>query len=397
MLPEENKPLAPFTTFGIGGPARWFVEAASEDEIVEATAWARERGLALFVLGGGSNLLVSDAGFDGLVLRVGLRGIVVAPVEDQDDCSGRIPEAHSAGAKAQVHSAALAARLKSCPDTKQSFPAACKALTYQVAAGEDWEQFVQRTVQDGCAGIECLAGIPGTVGGTPVQNVGAYGQEVASAIERVRAFDLEERTFAEFSAAECGFAYRRSRFNSDDRGRFIVTRVDYRLTPGGAPTLRYAELQRAILEGRPEGEQPSLLEVAAAVRRVRQSKGMLLAEGDPNCRSAGSFFKNPVVSEDEVRRIAECSEKEPPRFPAGSGAENAGRVKVPAAWLIEQAGFPKGYALGAAGISSRHTLALINRGGASAAEIMALASRISAAVEVRFGIRLEMEPVLVGF
>ena len=389
MIPMENKPLAPFTTFGIGGPARWFAEAASEKEVVEACSWARERGVALFVLGGGSNLLVSDAGFNGLVLRVGLRGIVVAPVKDQDDCSSEIPEEHASGAKAPVDSDGKDVR--------------AKVLTYQVAAGEDWDSFVERTVQDDCAGVECLAGIPGTVGGTPVQNVGAYGQEVASAIERVRALDLKQEAFVEFAASECAFTYRRSRFNTVDRGRYIVTRVDYRLTPGGAPTLRYAELQRAILEGRPEGAEASLAEVAAVVRRVRQAKGMLLVEGDPDCRSAGSFFKNPVVSEEQVRRIAECSEKEPPRFPAGTGAENLGRVKVPAAWLIEQAGFAKGYALGAAGISSRHTLALVNlgdrngRSSATAQEILTLADQITTAVEARFGIQLEMEPVMVGF
>jgi UDP-N-acetylmuramate dehydrogenase len=349
MLIEENKPLAPFTTFGIGGPARWFVQAVSEDEIVEATAWAHARGMALFVLGGGSNLLVSDAGFDGLVLRVGLRGIEVAP----DDLVQR---------------------------------------TYRAAAGEDWDSFVEHTVHDNCAGVECLAGIPGTVGGTPVQNVGAYGQEVASAIQCVRVFDLELRTFVEFSAAECGFAYRCSRFNSTDRGRYIVTRVDYRLTPDGAPTLRYADLQRAIQENATEGKQPSLVEVAAAVRRIRQAKGMLLVEGDPDCCSAGSFFKNPIVGEEQVQQIAAVSGKEPPRFPAGTG-----QVKLPAAWLIEQAGFQKGYALEAAGVSSRHTLALINRGGASAAEILNLATQINSAVEARFGIQLEMEPVLVGF
>jgi UDP-N-acetylmuramate dehydrogenase len=359
MQMEENKPLAPFTTFGIGGPARWFVEAADEDEIVEATAWARGRGQALFVLGGGSNLLVADAGFDGLVLRVGLLGIEAYADGPAGDAFGE--------------------------------------WVYRVAAGEDWNRCVERTVQDNCAGIECLAGIPGTVGGTPVQNVGAYGQEVAPVIERVRVFDLEERVFREFSAAECGFAYRRSRFNSTDRGRSIVTRVDYRLALGGAPTLRYAELQRAVEESAP-GRQPSLVEVAAVVRRVRQAKGMLLVEGDPDCRSAGSFFKNPVVSEAQAARVAEVSAQEPPRFPAGPG-----QVKLPAAWLIEQAGFAKGYRLGAAGISSRHTLALVNlgeaggRGGASAAEVLALAGQINAAVDARFAIRLEMEPVLVGF
>jgi UDP-N-acetylmuramate dehydrogenase len=358
----ENKPLAPFTTLGIGGPARWFVEAASEEEIVEAAAWARERGAPLFVLGGGSNLLVSDAGFDGLVLRVGLRGI--AGIGDSDlagQGSRRI---------------------------------------YRVAAGEDWEHCVQRTLEDNCAGLECLAGIPGTVGGTPVQNVGAYGQEVASAIERVRAFDLHDRAFVEFAAVECGFAYRRSRFNTTDRGRYVVTRVDYRLTPGGAPTIRYAELERALAEERAAGREASLVEVAEVVRRIRQSKGMLLVEGDPDCRSAGSFFKNPVVSEEEYRKIAAVSaassDKAPPRFPAGSGVENQGRVKVPAAWLIEQTGFAKGYRLGSAGISSRHTLALVNPGGASAAEIVALAGKIADAVDARFGVRLETEPVMVG-
>jgi len=352
MLIEENKPLAPFTTFGIGGPARWFVEAASEEEIAEAASWAEEHAVKLFVLGGGSNLLVSDAGFDGLVVRVALRGITA---QDAADSTGE--------------------------------------RIYQAAAGEDWDYFVAFSTQAECAGIECLAGIPGTVGGTPVQNVGAYGQEVASAIERVRAFDLQSHSFVEFAAAECGFAYRRSRFNSENRGRYIVTRVDYRLIPGGAPTVRYADLQRALAES----GALSLAEVAAVVRRVRQAKGMLLVDGDPDCRSAGSFFKNPVVSEDQLRQIAAVSAKEPPRFPAGPDSENQGRIKVPAAWLIEQAGFSKGYTLGATAISSRHTLALINLGGAKAAEVLALAGEITAAVEERFGIRLEMEPVLVGF
>lgn len=361
MLREENKPLAVFTTFGIGGPARWFVEASSEDEVAEAAAWAGEQGAALFVVGGGSNLLISDAGFDGLVLRVGLRGIAAASVPD-----------------------------------------AAGQVVYQAAAGEDWDRFVERTVGDNCAGVECLAGIPGTVGGTPVQNVGAYGQEVASAIARVRAFDLAQHDFVEFAASECDFAYRHSRFNSADRGRYIVTRVDYRLTPGGGPTVRYADLQKALMEDAEDGAQPTLAQVAAAVRRVRQGKGMLLVAGDPDCRSAGSFFKNPIVSEAQVRQIAAASAKEPPRFPAGAGSENVGCMKVPAAWLIEQAGFAKGYALGRAGISSRHTLALVNRGdnegrGASAAEILALAEKIRETVEERFGLRLEMEPVLVGF
>ncbi len=349
MLLEENRPLAPFTTFGIGGPARWFVIAEQEDEIAEAASWAQERGIALFVLGGGSNLLVCDAGFNGLVLRVGLQGIEAHPDQDR--------------------------------------------TVYRAAAGEVWDHFVQRTVEDKCAGLECMAGIPGTVGGTPVQNVGAYGQEVASTIKTVRVFDLKENAFVEFAGNACGFAYRRSRFNTVDRNRYVVTRVGYGLIEGGAPTLRYGDLQNAF----PAGTAAPLAEVAAAVRRIRNSKGMLLVDGDPDCRSAGSFFKNPVVDDEQVQQIETVSGKEPPRFSAGPLPENVGRVKLPAAWLIEQAGFTKGYTRGAAGVSSRHTLALVNRGGAKAADILALAEEIRSAVEHRFGIHLEMEPVLLGF
>ena len=354
MQIQENQPLAPFTTFGIGGSARWFVEAKSENEIAEAVEWAQSRGIALFVLGGGSNLLVSDGGFDGLVVHIALAGIAAST--DQHDPSRKI---------------------------------------YSCAAGENWDAFVELAVHDNCAGIECLAGIPGTVGGTPVQNVGAYGQEVSSTIVRVRAFDCNQRAFVEFSDDDCAFSYRRSRFNSSDRGRFIVTRVDYKLTPGGVPTLRYADIQRAFGGRDLAANPPSLTEVAATVRRIRQAKGMLLVEGDSDCRSAGSFFKNPIVTEAHANQIAAASPKELPRYPAG--AESAGKVKLPAAWLIEQAGFAKGYTLGNAAISSRHTLALINRGNASANDILALADEIRGTVKSRFDIDLEMEPVMLGF
>ncbi|MGC9157686.1 MAG: UDP-N-acetylmuramate dehydrogenase [Terracidiphilus sp.] len=362
MLIEENKPLAPLTTFSVGGPARWFVRATSEADVAEAAAWAQQRRIPVFVLGGGSNLLISDAGFNGLVLRVELRGLTSADT----------PEKQTAGKTAEPPSHRI----------------------YQVAAGEEWDRFVERAVGENCAGVECLAGIPGTAGGTPVQNVGAYGQEVSAAIERVRAFDLRQRDFVEFSAAECGFSYRRSRFSSTDPGRFVVTRVDYRLTPGGAPTVRYAELQRAIAAGAAE---PTLSKVAAQVRQLRQKKGMLMIAGDPDCRSAGSFFKNPVVGVETLRRIMAVSGQKPPCFPAGPETEYRDKVKVPAAWLIEQAGFRKGQALGEAGISSRHTLALVNRGNATAAQILALAEKITSAVMAHFGIRLEMEPVKIGF
>jgi UDP-N-acetylmuramate dehydrogenase len=349
MLLEENRPLAPFTTLGIGGPARWFVTVKHESEVREAALWAQERGVELFVLGGGSNLLISDAGFDGLVLRVGLCGI----------------------------------------ETKRNG----EQTIYQAAAGEDWDRLVQRSTEDGCAGLECLAGIPGTVGGTPVQNVGAYGQEVASTIQSVRAFDLKTDAFVEFAGAECGFAYRCSRFNTVDRNRYVITRVDYSLIEGGAPTVRYVDLQKAF----PADAKPSLIEVASQVRRIRDSKGMLLVEGNPDCHSAGSFFKNPVVDEKQVRHVETVSGMEPPRFPVGLASENSGRVKLSAAWLIEQAGFAKGYIRGVAGVSSRHTLALVNRGGATATDILALAGEIRQAVADRFEIVLEAEPVLLGF
>jgi UDP-N-acetylmuramate dehydrogenase len=325
MRIEENKPLAPLTTLGIGGPARWFVEVHSEEDIAEAAAWVHEKGMPLFVLGGGSNLLVPDAGYPGIVMHIDLRGI-----------ERRNEAAHY--------------------------------VIFSVAAGEDWDQFVERSVDDDCAGLECLA-----------------------TIERVRAFDLHEQRFLEFSAEDCGFAYRRSRFNSHDRGRYIVTRVDYRLELSGAPTLRYADIQREFATDR----IPSLKEVAATVRRIRQSKGMLLVEDDPDCRSAGSFFKNPIVSAEQAASVAAAAGAEPPRFSAGSG--NEGKVKLPAAWLIEKAGFSKGYVLGRAGISTRHTLALVNRGGATAAEILALAEKIRSAVAERFGIELDVEPVMPGF
>ncbi len=340
----ENISLAAYTTLGIGGPARWFAEAASEAEIAEASDWAHGKGVPLFVLGGGSNVLVADEGFPGLVLHVGLKGIEL----DEE--------------------------------------------LFRVGAGEDWEHCVRQAIGANCAGMECLAGIPGTVGGTPVQNVGAYGQEVASVIERVRAFDLDERTFVEFSNAECGFAYRRSRFNSADRGRYIVTRVDYRLRQNGAPLIAYRDLEAHFASS---ATAPTLAETADAVRSIRRSKGMLLVDGDPDCRSAGSFFKNPAVTEEvteRVRRFAASKGISLRIFPADDGL-----VKIPAAWLIEQAGFTKGYEMGTAGISTRHTLALMNRGGATAKEILALAEKIRAAVEAQFGIRLEMEPEMVGF
>ena len=341
----EEVPLAPYTTFQIGGPARWFAEATSEDDIAAGVAFARERQLPLFVLGGGSNLLVSDAGFSGLVLHIALRGI----------------------ASTQEHSRPIVS----------------------AAAGEDWDGLVAYAVAADLAGVECLSGVPGTVGGTPVQNVGAYGQEVSQTIVTVRAFDRKTAQFVDLSASACGFSYRRSIFNSTERERYVVTRVDYALNKNGPANFVYADLARYFAAR--NVVSPTLAEVRDAVRTIRQQKGMLIVPGDVDCRSAGSFFKNPVVPVTVLDSLAQqlgVEKKSIPAYPAQDG-----EVKLSAAWLIERAGYQKGYALGNAGISSRHTLALINRGGASAADVLALRDKVTETIASRFAIRLEPEPV----
>jgi len=344
---RENVPLAPMTTFRIGGPARWFVEAATEADVRAAVQHAAEHKLPLFVLGGGSNLLVSDDGFPGLVLRIALRGI-----EERESAGKRISEA---------------------------------------AAGEDWDAFVALAVSRGCAGIECLSGIPGTVGGTPVQNVGAYGQEVADTISSVRVLDTTSGEITDLANSDAGFTYRSSIFNSAQRGRYIVLRVAYALAPGAPPRVEYADLKQ-YFEGKP---QPTLAETREAVRQIRLSKAMLLVPGDEDSRSAGSFFKNPIISTTEYARIAGIVASrglKPPSYPAPDG-----RVKLAAAWLVEQSGFTKGYVRGAAGISRRHALAIVNRGGASAADILALKDEIQQRVFDSFGLQLQPEPVFLGF
>ena len=344
----EQVPLGPFTTFQIGGPARWFAEAASEDDIAAGIAFAAERQLPLFVLGGGSNLLVSDTGFPGLVLRMALQGIASTPEK------GRV--------------------------------------IVSSAAGEDWDDLVAYAVGAGYAGIECLSGIPGTVGGTPVQNVGAYGQEVSQTIVTVRAFDRTTGAFVDLSSADCGFSYRRSIFNTAQKERYIVSRVDYGLHENGPANFVYADLARYFAAH--NQASPTLAEVREAVRTIRDQKGMLLVAGNADCRSAGSFFKNPIVPATVLDSLAGelgVEKRSIPAYPARDG-----EVKLSAAWLIERAGFQKGYALGNAGISSRHTLALINRGGASAAEIVALRDQVTDAVRSRFAVRLEPEPVWLG-
>ena len=347
MVLQENVPLAPLTTFRIGGPARYFVEAHNPPEVSEAVAFANSHELPLFVLGGGSNLVVSDDGWPGVVLKLSIKG-----TDRRDEREKTI---------------------------------------FTVGAGESWDDFVARAVSANCGGIECLSGIPGSVGGTPVQNVGAYGQEVSQTIESVEAFDQKDCQVRELCAEACGFSYRTSIFNTTERGRFIILRVTYALTLDGGPHVEYQDLRR-YFEG--FSANPTLAEVRKAVREIRSRKGMLIVEGDPDSRSAGSFFKNPVLSEQQLadlNRRAEAKNLTVPFYPALAQSH-----KVSAAWLVEHAGFSRGYSQGHVGISTKHALALVNRGDATAAELITLKEQIQTRVEEFWGIRLEPEPVFVG-
>jgi len=349
MLIREQVPLAPLTTLGVGGPARYFVEARSEAEVVQAADFARSRQLPLFVLGGGSNLVVADAGFAGLVLKVGITSLSRSATADG-------------------------------------------IVLFTAGAGVDWDALVEQAVEASCAGIECLSGIPGTVGGTPVQNVGAYGQEVSETIREVQVLDLRSMSTKTLSNADCGFQYRSSIFNTTERERYVILQVSFALRESAKPSIGYPDLQRFFAG---HAGAPTLAEVRAEVREIRHRKAMLIVPGDEDARSAGSFFKNPVVPEsvyEELSTRLVSRGLQLPGYPAADGFR-----KLPAAWLVENAGFAKGYAKGAAGISRKHALAIINRGGATAAEIVALKDEIQAEVMNEFGIELAPEPVFVGF
>jgi UDP-N-acetylmuramate dehydrogenase len=344
----ENVPLAPLTTLQVGGPARYFCEAHSENDVVEVLRFVRGRDLPLFVLGGGSNLVVADSGFSGFVLKIA----IVDKSFDQDG----------------------------------------PHLRFDLGAGLDWDDFAAESVARNCSGIECLSGIPGKVGATPVQNVGAYGQEVSETIEIVRAFDVQSGHIVELSNRECRFEYRSSIFNTSQRGRYVILRVRFRLTSGGVPRVKYADLQRYFSD---RNSAPSLAAVREAVLHVRQSKGMLIIPGDENSRSAGSFFKNPVLGEKQFQQLnlrAQSRGLKVPDYPALSAQH-----KISAAWLVENSGFSKGYKQGEAAISTKHALALVNPGHATAAGILRLKSEIQQKVEDIWGIVLEPEPVLLGF
>jgi len=348
MLIQEHVPLAPLTTLQVGGSARYLVEVKSLSEVCEAVAFARTRSLPLFVLGGGSNLVVSDAGWPGLVLKVSIVGTEERSEKD-------------------------------------------KAL-FEVGAGEDWDKLVARVVAQNCAGIECLSGIPGSVGGTPVQNVGAYGQEVAETIQSILAFDLRDNQMRELCNEACGFNYRTSIFNTSERGRYIVLRVTFALTPEGEARVHYTDLKRYF-----SGWQgvPTLAETRDAVRKIRASKGMLISPGDDDSRSAGSFFKNPVLSPEQYQGLSDRAADRRLRIPNYPALEM--QRKVSAAWLVEHSGFSKGFGSGRVGISRKHALAIVNRGEATAAEIVGLQEQIQQRVEDIWGIRLMPEPVFVGF
>jgi UDP-N-acetylmuramate dehydrogenase len=336
--------LRDHTTLRLGGPARSWVRAETQDDLIEAVRRCDDVGEPVLVLGGGSNLVVADDGFPGTVVEVAISGIR-ADAEDGDD-------------------------------------PACGGVVVSVAAGEDWDALVERAVGNGWIGLEALSGIPGSVGATPIQNVGAYGQEVSQTIASVRVWDRTLRGVRTFAASDCGFGYRTSRFKADP-GRHVVLEVTFRVRQGrlGAP-VQYAELARAL--GVEPGARVPMTDVRRAVLRLRAGKGMVLDAADHDTWSAGSFFTNPVLPAG--------------RLPEGAPAwpQPDGRVKTSAAWLIERAGFGKGYGDGEARVSTKHTLALTNRGKATTEELLTLAREIRNGVESRFGIPLVKEPVLVG-
>lgn len=338
-------PLAELTSVRMGGPARRLLAATNPDEIMQSVRDAATAGEPVLVLGGGSNVVVDDDGFAGTVIIIRSSGTAV-------------------------------------------LAAAGESVTVRVAAGTDWDAVVAHAVAEGWAGIECLSGIPGSAGATPIQNVGAYGQEVAETIVAVRAWDRTRDQVVDLAPAECGFGYRTSVFKRSER--WVVLSVDLRLTrtPHSRP-VRYAELAQALEV--PVGGRAPLSRVREAVLALRARKGMVLDPVDPDTCSVGSFFTNPVLDAVAWRRLCRRAGAEPPHWPAGDGL-----IKISAAWLIERAGFAKGYGGPRVAISGKHSLALTNRGGGTTAELLALAREIRDGVRDRFGATLHPEPVLVG-
>jgi UDP-N-acetylmuramate dehydrogenase len=345
---RENVILAPMTTLGIGGPARFFARAESPEEIPVAVNWAASQKLPLFVLGGGSNIVVADDGFAGLVLQIDIKGVRSQRDGDQ--------------------------------------------IKVTAGAGEEWDPFVADCVASGWAGLECLSGIPGRVGATPIQNVGAYGQETSETLARVSVFDRVESKSLDIEGSECGFDYRTSRFKTSDAGRFVVTSVTFALRLDGVPSVRYPELQKLLTD---QGlYQPDLQHVRQAVTELRRRKAMVIDPLDPDSHSVGSFFVNPIVSQEDFENIRRCAGEETrgsmPAFP-----QRDGRVKLSAAWLIERAGIKRGFVRGNVGTSSKHALAIVNRGGGTARGVIELKNIIQDRVRREFGVELVPEPVFL--
>ena len=347
----ERVNLAGYTTLRLGGPARRFVEATTDDELIGAVRAADEAGDDVLVLGGGSNLVVADEGFPGTVVHVATRGVTI------DASPGR-------------------------------------GVLVRAQAGEEWEPFVARCVEEGLAGVECLSGIPGRLGATPIQNVGAYGQDVSETIVAVRAYDRSRGEVVTLDRDACGFSYRNSVFKGSSR--YVVLEVTFALEPADASTpIRYAELARDL--GVSVGDRVPLKNARGAVLALRRGKGMVLDAADPDTRSAGSFFTNPILDPEQVasleKRVADRLGPDAtfPRYPDADG-----RVKTSAAWLIDKAGFTKGYSRGPVRISTKHTLALTNPDGARTADLLALAREVRDGVHAAFGVTLVNEPVFVG-
>lgn len=341
---EKQFPLAQLTTIRLGGLARFFVEVKSVEEMRQALEFAKEQSVPTHILGGGSNTIFADEGYEGLVVHIGLKGIEI---------------------------------------TEEG-----ELVLVQAQAGEEWDKVVERVVASGGAGMECLSGIPGTVGATPIQNVGAYGQDVSMVIGEVQALNVETLEIESFSNQQCEFAYRTSRFKERDANKYVITQVMFRCRKEGKPMVVYPQLVAAL------SGAATLVEVRRAVLGLRRGKSMVVREDDPNSRSCGSFFTNVVLSQSQADEVEERW-----RVEGGTGemvmfSLSDGRVKVPAAWLIEQSGFKKGERRGGVGISENHFLALINYTGTTQ-ELLDLADEISRAVFKKFGIQLEREPVLI--
>jgi len=340
--PARQVRLAEATSLRLGGPAEFQARIESREALTEALDWAAQRSLPVTILGGGSNVVIADAGLSGLVLTLGGASEAIADAGDD--------------------------------------------VLVTIGAGALWDDFVARCVARGWSGLECLSGIPGHVGATPIQNVGAYGQEVADAIVSLRAHDRASGQLLELAHADCAFGYRTSRFKTDDADRFIVLDVTFRLHVGGAPCRAYPEIARRLPPG------ASLNDARRIVLDTRREKSMLLDPSDENGRSCGSFFLNPVIEPRVLDALRARTSTAPPAYPQPDG-----RLKLPAAWLIESAGFHKGQRWGAVGISSRHSLALVAHVGATSRQILEAAHRIRDGVETQLGIRLSPEPLFLGF